>query len=87
MPARAGDDQRARLVAALQRVERDQLEPADPVAAPVDARPQPAVADLELGARTQGPDKALLAVRWTPTAALSLRLQGAGNIAAVLPPS
>lgn len=33
--------------------------------------------DLELGARTQGPDKALLAVRWTPTEALSLRLQGA----------
>lgn len=33
--------------------------------------------DLELGGRTQGPDKALVALRWTPTADLSLRLQGA----------
>lgn len=33
--------------------------------------------DLDLGGRTQGPDKALLALRWTPTPDLSLRLQGA----------
>lgn len=33
--------------------------------------------DLDLGSRSQGPDKALLAFRWTPMADVSLRLQGA----------
>lgn len=33
--------------------------------------------DLALGARSQGPDKGVLAVRWTPTNDFNLRLQGA----------
>ena len=33
--------------------------------------------DLELGSRSQGPDKTVLAVRWTPVADVNLRLQGA----------